>query len=191
MIILKYEKIFETWEKEINEQNLSNIDNDFYEKCGEILKQAYIEIEKYDSNSLHRKLLENEINNFKYMIKTIYDSRFRKILGRILSLSEIDTTLLDKNEYNLFKKIKDPIQKYIRNVNLLLEGHSIQSFKYDLNQKYLVVQMLENLPEIVGNDKKIYGPFQKEDIISLPRKVAESLFERGAAVIIPVNMSSK
>ena len=98
MIILKYEKIFETWEKEINEQNLSNIDNDFYEKCGEILKQAYIEIEKYDSNSLHRKLLENEINNFKYMIKTIYDSRFRKILGRILSLSEIDTTLLDKNE---------------------------------------------------------------------------------------------
>ena len=49
----------------------------------------------------------------------------------------------------------------------ILEGH----IEYD----YTLIRIIKETPELIGLDLKIYGPFQKEDIVNLPRKNARIL----------------
>ena len=49
-----------------------------------------------------------------------------------------------------------------------------------------VVRFLQDIPEIVGVDLKIYGPYKKEDVGSLPRENAHALIMQGAAMQIEV-----
>jgi len=187
---MNYDKIYQIWEKETDEPGLIKIEKDFYKKFGELIKEFYEEIEKLDNNSLHRKLLEKEFKNLRTMIRTIYSIRFHKILNAIEDGIEVDTTLLTETELNLYKKIRKPIQKYLNNINLLLEGQSVQLLSQNITSKYIIVRILEGLPEIVGNDEMIYGPFQVGDIVSLPKKIAESMLEGGAATFLNVNLNN-
>jgi len=50
-----------------------------------------------------------------------------------------------------------------------------------------VVRFLQDIPEIVGVDLKIYGPYKKEDVGSLPKENAKALIMQGAAVQIEVD----
>lgn len=49
-----------------------------------------------------------------------------------------------------------------------------------------VVRFLDNVPEIVGVDLKIYGPYKKEDVGSLPNQNARALIKQGLAKEIDV-----
>jgi len=54
-----------------------------------------------------------------------------------------------------------------------------------------VVRFLQDIPEIVGTDLKIYGPFKKEDVGSLPNQNAYALVKQGAAKEIEVRNFQK
>jgi DNA replication initiation complex subunit (GINS family) len=49
-----------------------------------------------------------------------------------------------------------------------------------------IVRFLQNIPEIVGTDLRIYGPYNKEDVGSLPIENARALVKQGAAKPIDV-----
>ena len=188
---MNYDKVYQIWEKEFEQTELIKLDKDFYKKVEQIIKDFNNEIKKLDSNSLPSKLLEKEIDNIKKMIKSIYLNRFEKIFNSIKKGNEIDIQVLTENEINFYNKIQGSIQKYVKNIDLLLEGQSVQLLEQKIISKYIIVRFLKELPEIVGNDMKTYGPFQVEDIATLPKKVAESLLERGAASIVPVVQNNK
>ncbi len=50
--------------------------------------------------------------------------------------------------------------------------------------KYLIIRLLQSIPAIVGSDLENYGPFNAEDIVTLPVKNALALIKRNAAVEI-------
>jgi DNA replication factor GINS len=52
------------------------------------------------------------------------------------------------------------------------------------------VRFLQDIPEIVGVDLEIYGPFKKEDVASLPLSNAQALEKQGAVKAIEVKSVS-
>ena len=45
----------------------------------------------------------------------------------------------------------------------------------------VLVRFLQPLPAIMGIDMKAYGPFQPEELATIPRQNAENLIKRGIA----------
>ncbi|MCJ7732477.1 hypothetical protein MUP51_09195, partial [Candidatus Bathyarchaeota archaeon] len=45
----------------------------------------------------------------------------------------------------------------------------------------VLVRFLQSLPAIMGIDMKAYGPFQPEELATIPRQNAENLIKRGIA----------
>jgi DNA replication initiation complex subunit (GINS family) len=45
----------------------------------------------------------------------------------------------------------------------------------------VLVRFLQPLPAIMGIDMKAYGPFQPEELATIPRQNAENLIKRGVA----------
>ena len=52
--------------------------------------------------------------------------------------------------------------------------------------RLIVVRFLQDTPSFVGIDERTYGPFQAEDIASIPDLQAKGLIEKGVAVEIRV-----
>jgi DNA replication initiation complex subunit (GINS family) len=50
------------------------------------------------------------------------------------------------------------------------------------NPKRILVRFLKAIPAIIGPDMKAYGPFNEEDVASLPAENAEVLLKRGVAM---------
>jgi len=55
-----------------------------------------------------------------------------------------------------------------------------------MHAELMVVRFLQDIPEIVGTDLRIYGPYKKEDVGSLPGENAHALIKQGAAKPIEV-----
>jgi DNA replication factor GINS len=56
----------------------------------------------------------------------------------------------------------------------------------EIETELTVVRFQEDIPEIVGVDLKIYGPYKKEDVGSLPKENATGLIKQGAAKLVEV-----
>jgi len=50
-----------------------------------------------------------------------------------------------------------------------------------------VVRFLQAVPAIMGIDMKTYGPFEPEDVVSLPVENAENLIRRGIAKEVEIS----
>ena len=79
-------------------------------------------------------------------------------------------------------------------------SHSLRWFKdvqYDLikdlkskideareeeDQKMMLIRFIQAIPAIVDSKMRTFGPFNVEDIASIPRENAKSLIKRGVAV---------
>jgi DNA replication initiation complex subunit (GINS family) len=52
----------------------------------------------------------------------------------------------------------------------------------------VLVRFLKPLPAIMGVDMKAYGPFQPEELATIPRQNAENLIKRGIAKKVSVEV---
>ncbi|TFF87888.1 MAG: hypothetical protein EU549_03990 [Promethearchaeota archaeon] len=181
---MRYSGIYQIWEEQLENKDFIELKKDFYKDVGKIIKDFNIEIEKLDRNSIHRQLVQKEIDNIKNMVKSLYIYRFERIIEVIKQGIDIDVTKLTENELELYNNTKKNISKYLNNINLILEGQSIQLIEKKISSKYIIVRFLKALPEIASHEKT-YGPFKKEDIVTLPKEIAKTLLDRGAVVLIP------
>jgi len=91
----------------------------------------------------------------------------------------IQTTSLTEEESAALEKVKQSLSS-------LNQHFPASPKKEDLAEELRVVRFLEDIPEIVGVDLRIYGPFKKEDVASLPAPNAQALERQGAAKAIEV-----
>jgi len=70
---------------------------------------------------------------------------------------------------------------------VILEGKSIDSSVSSTKKRErILVRFMTKIPLIVGVDMKNYGPFEPEDIATLPRENAEALIRQKAAIEIRI-----
>ena len=70
---------------------------------------------------------------------------------------------------------------------VILEGKSIDSsLSSTKKRERILIRFMIKIPLIVGVDMKNYGPFEPEDIATLPRENAEALIRQKAALEIRI-----
>src|SRR5208337_3486818 len=95
--------------------------------------------------------------------------------------TEISTNDLTDEEKRLVKHFNESLSNY-KEHEKAKQGGSLAEDQADLS----VVRFLDKVPEIVGVDLKIYGPYKKEDVGSLPNQNAQALIKQGLAKEIDV-----
>jgi DNA replication factor GINS len=135
-----------------------------------------------DAHAIQGHLILKEKEVAIRLLDELRETRLRKIVGAAKSGKEINPENLTKEEKNLITRVNESLTSFKEKRSLKPPPAYAPEEKTELT----VVRFLQDIPEIVGVDLKIYGPYKKEDVGSLPRENAHALIMQGAAMQIEV-----
>jgi DNA replication factor GINS len=132
--------------------------------------------------SLQGRLLVKEKDVITRLLNELREARLRKIVDATKNGIEIDATTLTEEEKSLVNDIKQSLKTFSGR-----RGERVgEAEPHEATPELTVVRFLQDIPEIVGVDLKMYGPFKKEDVASLPTQNAQALIIQGAAKSVEV-----
>jgi DNA replication factor GINS len=173
---LNYDEIRRIYRLEKNSQQLTALDENFYVELREFLKKekdAYTKSLKEGSFSEARNF-----NNLKKLVEEIFYMREKKILNKAL----IAVRTNDFNDKELAAEEKKSFNDFVK---LLLAHNDLLYNLFDekprKKEELIQLKMLSEVPAFVGSDLKEYGPFNKDEEITLPLNVAVLLLEKKLA----------
>ena len=195
-----YDQLFAAWRREIEDASLGGLPPDFYSKIAEYMRRIKEE-NRLDQKSLKLDLLEHEAQNVELMLAEILELRYRKIIKIISKNQKIPVELLTVEEDKMAETFATFSAEYQKFKEDLKQGQIASSpikviIKTDTKptvtqttpaQKRLTIRFAKNIPAIMGADMKSYGPFNAEDVASLPTLNAQILVKQGLAVLVEVS----
>ena len=173
-----YERIYSAWEKEQKEKSLQRLEDNFYIEAKKFLEDFIVD--ENESEPVLRRLAKKEYHNFSFMLNDLINMRLDKILRSIHTGKEINKEKLTREEKILYERFKNELLPLFSEKTLPPEGKEIE----EKEAPFILIRFLKQLPAIVGSDMKIYGPFQVEDIATLPKENAKALILRNAAKLV-------
>lgn len=173
-----YERIYNTWEKEQKQKNIQRLEDNFYIEAKKFLED--ILIEENESEPVLSRLIKKEYHNFSFILNDLINIRLDKILRNIRVGKELNKENLTREEKILYERFKNELLPLLSEKILPLEIKEIE----EKEEPFILIRFLIQLPTIVGSDMKIYGPFQVEDIATLPKENAKALILRNAAKLV-------
>jgi len=194
--VITYETLYEILRKEKYNQDLQNIDKEFFKKVATYLDEKERLITQAPKDSAFSKEIEatrKQVENAKRLIKEIYERRENKILQLAMlytrSQARSMPTLLPEED-ELYKAAVALFTKYRNEIleNILKAAppqvtkespKTIKTEKGEAANK--LVRFIHPTPAFVAPDLQVYGPFDKEDIGNLPKKVASVLIKKSRA----------
>ena len=147
--------------KEKEEVKLQKLSPNFYSDLLGHIENLRSKIETKEG--FEKKVLQRELR----VIKTKFSELLALRVGKIVSLK--DQNFMPEEE-KVFKEISELIKKYKKT----LFAETVP--------RTLKVRLKEDLPEIVGPDLKIYGPFKKGEDVELPTDVGILLIKNGLGI---------
>lgn len=201
-----YDQLYEAWRREIEDSTLGGLTPDFYIKIAEYLEHINENEDKpIDKKNVKNRLLEHEAKNAERMLGELLDLRYRKILKTITKLHKVPVELLTTEEATMCEVFVGFSETYRSFAKNLKQGKQIQMPQIQqtpqeeiptvkvikkpemhVTHKRLTLRFIKNIPAIMGADMKSYGPFQAEDVASLPTLNAQILVKQGLAVLVEV-----
>ncbi|MBD3207130.1 hypothetical protein GF319_12415 [Candidatus Bathyarchaeota archaeon] len=192
---MSYRRLLEAWKRERESTDIQSIPAGFIQEMRE-----YIELlnkTPTESDTLRGSIIQKERAYASKMLRDLVDKRLEKILYSELNGIPLDAKALIPEEQKLYSNIRQLLAGYKQGVELP-EIEEIQSQprppSVDSSQtqevikspsgrdvEMVVVRFLQPLPAIMGIDMKAYGPFDKEDVASIPLENALNLIRRGIA----------
>lgn len=120
--------------------------------------------------------------------RLLIEARQRKIL----SGEPVDyAKLADEEKYVLDGK-RELDGRLAEVMSATLKGRSkvLESIAARMRSKHLIVRFVKPMEQFIGVDMNKYGPFQQEDVASLPFENARSLIENKTAVEVHAQLAS-
>jgi DNA replication factor GINS len=203
-----YDELYAAWRREIDDPTLGGLPPDFYTKIVEYLGHINEDHSSLDKKTVKVALLEHEGRNVERMLGELLDMRYKKILKTVTKLHKVPIELLAKEETEMCKSFASFANSYQQFAKNLLKGQQtpitvtviqpqmvqlIETPKAEIKpqvhvvQKRLTLRFVKAIPAIMGADMKSYGPFNAEDVASLPALNAQILIKQGLAVLIEVS----
>ena len=176
-----YDKLYDAWKKEKENVEIQRLPKNFYVKIAEYLKKIREEGRMMDKRTTKARLLNREFKNARKMIEELSRLRFGKALKKSLDREIVLGEVLTEEEEKLYGGIllqAEAHQAFLRDV---LQGR-LSPIEKGEKPKSLVLRFVQEIPAIVGSDMKTYGPFEPEDIATLPSDNARVLIKQGVAV---------
>jgi len=195
-VTITYEVLFDILRREKDNNELQDLDESFYEEVEEYIDEKKRTVES-GKNSVYTPSTDQEkqkiqLRNIKRTVQEIYNIRERKIMGLARSKARaknglIDTTRLLVVEQPLFDAAVDLLERHRKETLQDVMGDRTKpkkasgSTSSESDEDLQGVNILKDLPKFLGPDKKVYGPFQKDDEVELPVSVAKLLTQKGRA----------
>jgi DNA replication initiation complex subunit (GINS family) len=170
-----FNELFKVWKKEEDNVELQSLSQDFYVTINRYLNDLREKIEK-EQDAVKIELIKEEYNYAVKILSKLVNVRLKKIMKNVIEGKKVPLELLAEEEREAFSLLNKVVDLIVEFKEKLFKGKIEEEKK-----KAVVVRLLQELPEIVGEDLKVYGPFENEDVAVLPEENAEALVKRGAA----------
>lgn len=173
--------IEDVWLDEKTEEKLIDLPENFYEHVASYVAEISRGIK--GSEEIRRNLLREELSQVLLMVQEIYFFRLNKMMDSIFESEE--ENLLDQ-ERLAFDKVRKRFSKLQKGLlEPVIKGESeLRPPREKTNA--LILALSEISEPIVGSDMRYYGPFERHEILNLPKKTAELLSEQSLARILTV-----
>jgi DNA replication initiation complex subunit (GINS family) len=182
----KYDRLKRAWQLEKQKKELQNIPDQFLTEMKEYI--STIEDIKTNENTLKDQIIKREKFNASIMFKEITQTRIHKIVSAELNGTPMTATHLTPDEQQFHANFRQLVSNYMQGIPLFLESSQQVTPSKTWVKKHqpiesdlMVLRFLKPLPAIMGIDLKAYGPFNAEDVASIPRENALNLIRRGIA----------
>jgi DNA replication factor GINS len=183
MVEFSYDDVKQVWLAEKTSRELVEIPEEFYQNVAKYVAQMNLELKR--SEPLRGELLREELQNVFQMVQEIYLSRTLKAIDEVAQ-GKLPDTLLERERY-AFNEIRQSLEKLCADLipPTITESAELAAPR-EITNVLLIMQA--EVPTIVGDDLRQYGPFKKGEIASLPRRSAELMVEHGFARKIEVKV---
>lgn len=204
-INITYDSIFETLVQEKSRDELQKLSDEFYSNLVAYLSEKKSIAESESDPDLAMKN-QKQLQNIYRITRELYERREKKIVGMALACSKaksiiVDTSPLLPEEKIVFDTMLKQLDHYRNNIltNVIAAKAPSLLPSYVQNsvepqkqaptdkqeqteeQKTRLVRFLQPVPKFVGSELEVYGPFQQEDVASLPPDIADLLINKGRA----------
>ncbi len=191
--IITYETIYEFLRREKYNQEIQQLSKTFFKDIINYLKEKESLLNSQQKKGTFPREVEKnkkQIENIKKILKELYERRENKIIQLALlssrSSKKDDLSILLPEEKQLFNEFKNTFIQYKNSILNQVLAQKIpeikpKDIKTEKPNSTKLVRFIHTVPKFVGNDLNIYGPFESENLASLPIKVADVLIKRKRA----------
>lgn len=171
-----YQVLYDAWKKELERKQIQRLPKNFYREILSYFKK--LDEISMQGDPIKRELAILELKYAKKMLRDLFLARIKKIQEAVARDSNIEFLLpnLTEEERNFARNLKEAYNQHIENLNRLL---SLQPLEYPKKMVIMITRNIEN--SFVGVDLKVYGPYKRGDIVSIPTENALALIEKGLA----------
>jgi DNA replication factor GINS len=180
-----YDELYQAWKTEVTGSSLGALPSDFYSRIASYLRKIKEENRMLDKKTLKAALLEHEAAHVKRMLQELVWARYRKLVKLTTQTQKLPSELLAFEEAQIFEAFvpfTDAYQQFAKN---LLQGQAAVNGQ-ETHKRY-TLRFSRTIPKIMGVDMKPYGPFNAEDVASLPVENAKVFVKQGFAVVVDVS----
>ncbi len=191
--MITYNDIYESLRKERYSEQLQPLPKKFIQEVAEYIKEKkkvskqsnLEESDKVlfsDEEAKVKKQLENATAIFNELILL----RKKKLLGLVFLASETGISKRDfenmmEFEKELFDKLITDVQEVEK--KLAIEINNSNGLE-NIDKELKLILFLEDVDELIGMEGEALGPFKKDEIVNLPKQVADILIGDKKAEIV-------
>lgn len=203
---MSYKTLQNVWEKELREKELQNIPDTLLHEMKDYI--TTLNRTPTDEDTLSGQLTRKEKEYANRMLRELIENRLRKIVTREVMGEPIDAQAMTPEEQRLHSNLRQLLTGYRQGVDLPdvikvpAQTKPAPSKPAPVKRKkpvpqpiikpdeveLMVVRFLQPIPAIMGIDMKAYGPFQSEELGTIPVQNAENLIKRGIAKKVEVEL---
>jgi DNA replication factor GINS len=178
---LALKDVYKILRKEIETPTLQAIELDTFQKIAEVLGslkgQGYEGVEA----KIRDKMVEMLATSSQLLIET----RQAKIYS---SNEPLDYSKLTDEEKFILDGKRESDGRVDEVISAVVKGRPkvLESISARMRSKQIVVRFLKPIEAFIGIDMNKYGPYQQEDVASLPFENARSIIDGGGAIEVHV-----
>jgi DNA replication factor GINS len=175
-----YVELLQIYEQETEKNELTKIPSDFYVRVADYVRRLKEEGRMLDRRTIKANLLKREMQNARRMIQMLIQIRYMKIVKRTARMQNVPSDLLTSEEQEICKTISPLSGNFQSLTDDVLKGRTPKASVAQTRKRTILLFMKE-VPSVIGSDMKSYGPFEIEDLASLPIENARLLVHQGSA----------
>ena len=181
----RYGRLRRMLERELENPEIQAAPPSLYRELSEYIRDLRSEVRMASPESLRGSLLRREVEVVERMVRRLLELRVRKIVSMVAEGVKPPAERLTPEERRVMDSLSAAMEEFRGMVEAVLMGRAPRA-PAEKPSGMKMVRILKPLPQIVGSDMKVYGPFKPEDIVLLPERDAENLIRGGAAVEVEV-----
>jgi DNA replication initiation complex subunit (GINS family) len=200
-ITITYDLLFDLLRIEKSREELQKLDVNFYANVVDYINSKTTIIHSPTTPIGERELTRIQLGNVKRLLVELYDRREKKIINLAIYKIKtgsglINTESLLPQERVFFETIHASLSKYREAIlDNVLEGKAAKEVSLNVNSAPSAslasddscvddasgvksIRFIRPVPKFLGPELETYGPFEANDIASLPSKIAMVLIKK-------------